>query len=461
MPRHKPLHYLLLILSLALYLFMAYRLQRHETTWLIRSYSVLFVLYAWICFISKPVDTNFWLYAAVLFRLALIAAIPNLSDDFYRFIWDGRLLANGYHPFAHIPSDYLQDGVSIEGIDPSLFYNLNSPNYFTVYPPLAQFTFWVAAKLFPNSITGSVITLRCFALLAEFGNLWLLKKLLHTFNIPSNRIVLYALNPLIILELTGNLHHESILLFFILLSVWFLHRNRVWSAGISFAAAVCAKLIPLIFLPLLLPRLGWKKAFTFYVVTAFATLTFFAPLLSWEIIEGLNQSIGYYFRQFEFNASILQIVLAFGYRFYGYNILETAGWILGLTGTLFILYYSFKSWRSTQNQIHASVANPALLTAFLFVLFIYLIFSTTVHPWYITTLLAFSVFTPYRFVFIWTYLIFFTYAGYRKEYFTENYRIVALEYIIMFGFLAYELYQRKHDRPKDTPADVNHQHALP
>jgi hypothetical protein len=76
-------------------------------------------------------------------------------------------------------------------------------------------------------------------------------------------------------------------------------------------------------------------------------------------------------------------------------------------------------------------------------LLIYLLFTTTVHPWYLSTLLAVSVLSDYRFAVIWSYLIFLTYGGYTAEGFRENLWIVSVEYVLVLGYFAYELWRKK------------------
>jgi hypothetical protein len=75
---------------------------------------------------------------------------------------------------------------------------------------------------------------------------------------------------------------------------------------------------------------------------------------------------------------------------------------------------------------------------FLAILLTYYMFATTVHPWYITTLVALSVFTPFRFPVVWTGAIFLTYTGYTEFDFHEPFGAVAAEYIAVLGYLAYE-----------------------
>ena len=277
MLKQKAIQYILLSILFIIYLLIGYDVQRYETLVLLGSYSVLFVIYSWIILRGKEEQIQFWVYSSLLFRLVLLFAVPALSDDFYRFVWDGRLLASGHHPFSHIPSFYIENKISIPGIDETLFRKLNSKNYFTIYPPLAQFLFWLSAKL-SSSIYGSLMILKISIFLAEVGSILITKKLLDQFNFPQKNILIYALNPLIILELSGNVHLEAIMIFFILLSCYLLVQRKIILAAVAFAASICVKLVPVIFLPAILPLLGWKKATLFYGAVVLVCGVLFLPL---------------------------------------------------------------------------------------------------------------------------------------------------------------------------------------
>jgi alpha-1,6-mannosyltransferase len=452
--KQKSFNYLLLFTSLIFYCLLAFWIERHQTNLLLPAFGFLFASYLWSSRAENPKEILFWVYASIFFRCCFLFFIPHLSDDFYRFIWDGRLLAAGYHPFAELPRYYIENKISIEGIDQTLFQKLNSPDYFTIYPPVNQFIFWLSAKLSSGSILGSVIVMRSFILAAEVGNLWLIKKILRHYQLPEKNILLYALNPLVIIELTGNLHFEALMIFFLLLSYWLLTKNKLFLSALQFSLAICSKLIPIILLPLLLVRLGWKKSAVYYLVVVVFSILFFLPLLNTEIISGFQESIGYYFKKFEFNASIYYLVREWGFWKYGYNIIQTVGIKLAMYCTGAILLYALRDFIQNSKLRIDTRALPTCLpdrqaayrllpTAYLFTFCIYLSFSTIVHPWYITSILAFSVFTRFSFPIIWTGLIFLTYIGYTANGFTENLWITAIEYVVVIGYLAYELIWKK------------------
>ena len=455
----KSVDNVLLLVSLCTYAFLGYAVERHETLLLFGGYALVFSIYCYVVSTySGDLNVTFWLWGGVLFRTLLIFSVPNLSDDFYRFIWDGRLFAGGHHPFAELPLYYTENNLSIPGIDKALFIKLNSPHYFTVYPPISQYIFLIAVKLSPHSVYGSVLIMKALMLFAEIGSILLIKKLLIRFNLNLKGLLIYALNPLIIIEIVGNIHLEGIMIFFLLLAIVFLYSGKIIHCGFFFALAICTKMLPLIFLPALLRPLWWRKAILLNATILLACLVLSLPLLQKEIIVGLQKSLFYYFTTFEFNASLYYVVRWIGYLIFGFNIIQYSGAVLAFIGFLFIMAVSFSGeesgllrWWHDTNKVQSTTGNGGslafdrgLLLSFMLILLIYFLFTTTLHPWYISTLLVLSVFTNFRFPLLWTGLIFLTYAGYNVGGFAENLWLTAIEYTAVLGYLAYELvWERK------------------
>ena len=438
MREQKAFRYLVSVLSLLVYIAIAYGIERHHTLPLFTCYFTVFFLYLHITWKHKTIndgELKFWLVAAVIFRASLLFAVPALSDDFYRFVWDGRLLAAGYHPFAEVPSYYISHRILIPGINAELYNQLNATETFTVYPPVAQFIFWLSVKLAPNSLYGSVIVMKVVTLCFEIATLWIISKVLRQFELPQTAVLLYGLNPLVILELTGNLHHEGIMIFFMLAGISFLRDNtKRFLSPLLYALSICTKLIPLIFLPLWVRHLGWKKSLPHWMMTMIFTALLFLPLLNLEIVHGLSTSLGYYFQRFEFNASIYYLIRQAGYMIAGFNIIQYAGPFLALVAVVLILSISFRNLPATGFR----AVDSKLFKEMLWCLSIYFLSTTILHPWYIITLLAISVMTSYRFPVVWTGVIFLTYAGYTETAFEEKLVLIALEYAIVIAYLIYE-----------------------
>ena len=437
--------------SVVLYLFFAYFLERSDFLTLLLLYSGLFY---GACKIIQYTRFNFWVWAliGITVRVLFLPAMPNLSQDFYRFIWDGRLLVLGINPYIFTPeqlasgSQIAQDLISLDAIPNAQMLiqgmgNLNASHY-SNYPPINQLCFALAAVFAKKSILGSVIGLRILIIGADLGILYFGKKLLERLNLPVKNIFWYFLNPFIIIELTGNLHFEGVMLFFVIWSLYLLDKKRWVLAAIALGVSVSVKLLPLLFLPLFYKYLapeglfskGFWKMKKFYWVTLATIALCFAPFISKTFISNFSATIGLWFQSFEFNASVYYIIRWIGFQTIGWNIIATAGLILPIVVFICIVLLSlFRKYNTTQN----------LITGMLLAVSIYFLLATTVHPWYIATPVLLSVFTKYKFALLWSFMICFSYAGYTATGFNENLLLVALEYSVVISVAIWELVIKK------------------
>ena len=84
---------------------------------------------------------------ALLFRVALVATTPpTLSDDVYRYIWDGRVSNAGTSPYAHAV-----DSPDLDWLESSLRGKVNHAWMASPYLPTAQALFSVVYRLAPES----------------------------------------------------------------------------------------------------------------------------------------------------------------------------------------------------------------------------------------------------------------------------------------------------------------------
>lgn len=402
-------------------------------------YGLFFFVYIWQ--VSKASATNlpFWLAVSILLRLVLIGAFPSLSDDIYRFVWDGRVWLAGQNPFDHLPTWYLEEGHQLPGLSKALFAELNSPEYYTIYPPVAQGLFAFACWLSPESVWGAAVVMQIFLLLTEVGTILLLLSLLKTWQLPAQRVLWYALNPLIIVEVVGNLHFEGAMIFFLLLGLWLLVRWQKaggWSfagSAVAMALAVASKLLPLLFFPFLIRRLGWKRSISYFAILGIVLIATWLPLLSASFLGNFSSSVDLYFRQFEFNGSLYYLLRWVGYQFSGFNLIDFIG--PGLALFVFLMIIG-KALREQDDKIDVS-----LPTRWLFAISIYLLCATTIHPWYTALPLMLCIFTPYRWPVVWSGMILLTYINYSYAIFYENLWIVGLEYAVVLGYATWEFLQ--------------------
>ena len=191
---HKMSLLLIAVIS-AFYFSFAYDLERADFLKLITLYSGVFYL-SWKLYSIEKV--NFWFLAisVVILRLVFITAIPNLSQDFYRFIWDGRMIAAGYNPYLYLPENLIALGNAPIAQAKELFEGMGALNagHYTNYPPLNQLLFAIAGVLSGKSIVGAVVVLRFIIIGADLGVLYFGRKLLRNLKLPESRIFLYLLN---------------------------------------------------------------------------------------------------------------------------------------------------------------------------------------------------------------------------------------------------------------------------
>jgi alpha-1,6-mannosyltransferase len=430
--------YVLLALSVAVYAALGYATPRENFTQLVLLFGTCFAIYVYV--VNQRLPVWHGIAAAIVFRLIFLVATPLLSDDFFRFIWDGRLLAAGINPYLYLPGYFVQEGATIvSGINEALFRQLNSPEYYSVYPPVAQAVFWLSVKLSPESITGSIVVIRVVILLAEVLNILLLLRLLRKTGLPDGYVLLYALNPLVILELTGNLHFEALMIFFVLLGLYQLFFQRVVWAGCALGLAIGVKLLPLLFLPFMWRKLGFKRFLYFLTAVGLTLLALSLPLINSEVITHLAKSISLYFQRFEFNASVYYLLRWFGIQLTGYNQIAVIGPFLSVV--TFIVVVSLAAVKKLASVKRLVGYMAAALT-------VYLVLATTVHPWYITTLVALTAASLFRFAMAWSGLAIFSYAAYRTSSYHEDTALITLEYTLVLLWLLVELYlyrqRRKH-----------------
>ena len=367
------------------------------------------------------------------------------------------MIFEGLNPYLSLPKVFIEQQKHPVNQAVELYNGMGIMNgsHYTNYPPINQLCFLIAAIFANKSILGSVLVMRVIIILADIGILYFGKKLLASLNLPVRNIFLYALNPFIIIEMTGNLHFEPVMLFFLVWSLYKLQQQKWALAAILFACSVSVKLIPLLFLPLFfqwfvkkrghnksLITWNWFKFYSekpqkllyFYLLILAIILLLFLPFYSSELISNYFNSVGLWFKSFEFNASFYYIAREIGYLFRGYNEIAIIGKIMPILTVLFLIGLSF--FRNNKSTIQ-------LITAMLFGLSFYYFTSTTMHPWYIATLLILSVFTKYRFPLIWSFVIILSYQAYANLPWKENLWFVGLEYLILYVFLIWEVSIKK------------------
>jgi len=375
-------------------------------------------------------------------RAIFLLAIPNLSQDFYRFIWDGRMILEGFNPYLYTPEFFISKSNSPINQAQILYDGMGVLNgsHFTNYPPLNQLCFVITNLFTKHSILGSIVGLRFLIIAADYGTLFFGKKLLKRLELPEKNIFLYFLNPFVIIELTGNLHFEGVMIFFLVWSLYLLDVGRWKFAALVLALSISVKLIPLLFLPLFFQKLGWKKSVIFYSIIGIVTILLFTPFYSAQFLINYSETVGLWFQNFEFNGSLYLVLREIGYLIRGYNEIAIIGTYTAVF--VFIVIVSMGLFRNNNQMV-------SLITGMLLALSIYYFTATTVHPWYVATLLFLCIFTSYKFPLVWSLTIilsYLTYIGIGNAEKTENLWVIGLEYLLVYGVFVWELFVKQTNK---------------
>lgn len=404
-----------------------YFTSRENFIQLIAIYAGMFALYFLLARCSER--TNYLgeiIIAGILLRLVATFAVPNLTDDHFRFLWDGQLVTHGFNPYASIPEQVRAEGYfGISTLDDHLFNSLNSAQYISIYPPIAQAIYAIGALIGGSNWDIQILVIKIILLAFECGTIFLLPKVLKQLHINVGHAAWYILNPLIIVELSGNMHLESTMVFFSLLSIYYFNKNNLWLSAISFGLAIATKLWPLMLMPLLFRQIGFKQTIRYSVIAGVTAIIFLLPMLiEFSKITG---SFNLYFQQFEFNASIFYIGKYFFDKNVNYEAFSNMRGSLPFIAAFLILVFS------------AVYKKQYWYAGMLIAFSIYLLLATTVHPWYLAPLILLSVLSGLRYPILWSLLIYLSYYTYITPAYIENMTFVWIEYVMVIGFAAYEL----------------------
>ncbi len=207
------------------------------------------------------IDWRVVLAWAVAFRLAGLLGAPMLEDDWYRYLWDGRMLVETGTPYGTAPLSFFGDA-SVPERFRALLDGVNNPDLPTVYGPITQLVFALAYLLSP----GDLFALKLLLLAVDLGVVLSLRRVL-----PPDRWLFYAWCPLLVFETAFNAHPEilGVALAIAALSA----RDRPLTSGALMGLAVGARMLALPLVPLVL-RFDPRRWIAFAAATALAYAPF-------------------------------------------------------------------------------------------------------------------------------------------------------------------------------------------
>ncbi|HXE74452.1 MAG TPA: glycosyltransferase 87 family protein [Candidatus Xenobia bacterium] len=335
-----------------------------ECVALLLAAGALYLIAAWLVLRlaqPAPAATTVILLAALAFRLTLFPLPPSLSPDLHRYQWDGQVQLAGHNPYLVAP----EAGTRMPGA-----------GWPAGYGPLAELLFYGAAQL------DGPTAFKLLSLLCDLGSLLVLLALLRAQKLPSERVLLYAWCPLVVVEFAGSGHNDAMVAFALLLAN--LAIIKAWR-GVSIgalAAGAMIKWFPALLLPVFLRRSGWRYLAWFVAVCILVTLPY------GDAGRHLLTSTILYAQKVRNNPSLFSLLAS------------ATGETIAL-GMAAALLAALSLWlaRRRAEPLRATYLQLAAL----------LLLSVTVHPWYVTWLAPFLCFFPNPAFLLWTSTVLLSY----------------------------------------------------
>ncbi|MBK9146610.1 MAG: DUF2029 domain-containing protein [Flavobacteriales bacterium] len=409
--------FMMLLLGVA---FLGYGPHRSESALLLGGFAVAFLGYLLLHARIGGMSPRAFFVLVIALRVLLLFAPITWTDDHFRYWWDGVCTVNGLSPFAHPPRDLLS-------LHPGLFSAdhlamLNSPGFHSAYPPLAQAAFALAAWLGGAYPDAWMLFMRLIIVLCEAVSIALLMRLLRRERAGLTAVALYAFNPLVLIELTVNLHTEALMIPLCLGAVLMLRSDRLWAVGLLIGLAASARLMPIVFILALPAVVGIKRSVLPAAIAGCAFASSWLPFWTPELIPNFLSSLKLFGTYLEYNGGLFELLR----RALGDDAVKGTGLIGAITLCALIAYAIIRFRKGAME----------LGEAMLWLLAMVLFGSQAVHPWYITPLIAFAALTRWRWPLWWSLLIMPTYLTYGSEPFAQPYWWITMEYgalVVLIG----------------------------
>lgn len=354
------------------------------------------------------------LSSAVLFRLVLLPATPSLSDDVYRYQWDGRVQRAHLNPYVTIPSSpKLARLLNPDNPEPPGF---DTP---TIYPPLSELAYRAIKTVPGYKRASTILDLACIGLLLL---------LLAAMKLPLHRVLAYAWNPAVLLSFAMSGHFDPLAIVMFLAALLFLVRNRPALSITALALSFLSKFFPVLLLPAFFKRVRLAYVGIFFMLV----LTFYVPFLGagLHLFDGARN----YGRDWSNNASLFPL-MQFVLKSKAHTEFLAGLMVLGAMGYL-------------------AKRRAGLLWSSLILTGGVLLVSPTAYPWYFTWSIPFLCFCPNA---AWLLMSITSVLGYTPPIAdgTGNpLLMLLLEYGPVYVWLAYYCWRARGKRPATASQEI-------
>jgi len=374
-------------------------------------YSGSFIL-LWLLYRTFPDEWSvrdqfiFILCTAILCRFFFLG-FP-ASYDVNRYVWEGYLVNQDINPYLHAPSDPV-----LKPFVTDIWHNINHKDASACYPPMVILFFSVL-----SGISQSPLFFKSVIILFDIAVIPLLALMMRFRKIDLKYLIIYALNPLILVFIAGEGHLDAIHVFFICLSLYMLDLKKDGWSFFILGCAVMSKYYAIILFPFFVNSKNWKKA-----IILFVPFVSYLPFL--DSGPELFSSLINFGTAMHYNDSMAVLLRLF----FGSNAVLISLMLLTICIVFIFLV------------VHDTMRSSYLAFASL------LIFLPTLHPWYLVLLTPFLVLFPSR---AWLYLHFaviFTFPVLSVEsntgIFQELYWLKGFEYLPFFTLLVFDFVKQR------------------
>lgn len=233
---------------------------------------------------------------AALWRLALVVAPPILSDDVYRYVWEGRIQLYGGNPFVWEDRPEGQRWIPLRD---DVWRGVTHKYYSALYPPA-----WQMAARAVVWVHDSVTAMKAFLVLCEIGALAILALVLRRRGLPPERILVLAWSPLALVEIAGSGHNDAFAILLTVLALAALETGRPLLSAAAGAVALQAKVLPGLVVAAWARRYRWWHLAGAALVAAALVIPYAAAG------AGLWHSATRYARYWRFNETLFAAVRA-------------------------------------------------------------------------------------------------------------------------------------------------------
>lgn len=346
----------------------AYTISTHiDIPLFLRIFFFIFVFYSIACYCAMRSNQNsfllvfFILAVALVVRFYFVSLNPQLSDDLYRYVWDGKVTVSGINPYTYAP-----DNPKLKHLLDQGHARINHPHLKTIYPPFSQ-TAFAAISLFSSTIPAYKYVFVFF----DIATITIIILLLRLRRLNPCLSLIYAWNPLVIIEFAYSGHLDIMGIFFLMLSILLFTTDRKVSGFAILACSFLSKYLSFLLLPFFVVKKEYRR-----LIWIFPLIIFLGYLPFASAGHGLFESLKTYASQWEFNSALFFILSRIGVSMTSIRLLLFSSLII------FSVYQGYKQ-------------NDLLYYTYL-VIGCILIVSPTVHPWYVCWIIPFLCFFPHK-----------------------------------------------------------------